>query len=187
MARVLIVYASQHGQTRRVAQRIATTLLQRGHAAELIDAEHTPPTLDLRDVEAVLVGSPVIGSQYRPSVVRFARKHREQLQRLPTAFFSVGLAVASRTSDGRAQTFKVVEKLIEKSGWRPGQVELIAGALPYSRYGWLTRFVMRRIAAHEGGDTDVSRDYEYTDWPAVDRFTSAFVDAHLSAPAAANA
>ena len=97
-----------------VAQRIATTLLQRGHTAELIDAEHTRPTLDLRNFEAVLVGSPVIGSQYRPSVVRFARKYRQQLQRLPTAFFSVGLAVASRTSDGRAQTLKVVEKLIEK-------------------------------------------------------------------------
>jgi menaquinone-dependent protoporphyrinogen oxidase len=31
---------------------------------------------------------------------------------------------------------------------------------------------MRRIAAKEGGDTDTSRDYEYTDWPAVDRFAS---------------
>jgi menaquinone-dependent protoporphyrinogen oxidase len=29
---------------------------------------------------------------------------------------------------------------------------------------------MRRIAAAEGGETDTSRDYEYTDWAAVERF-----------------
>ena len=27
---------------------------------------------------------------------------------------------------------------------------------------------MRRIAAKEGGDTDTSRDYEYTEWKAVE-------------------
>ncbi|HEY1905234.1 MAG TPA: hypothetical protein VGG91_04290 [Myxococcaceae bacterium] len=35
---------------------------------------------------------------------------------------------------------------------------------------------MRRIASREGGDTDTSRDYEYTDWAAVDRCAVEFVD-----------
>jgi menaquinone-dependent protoporphyrinogen oxidase len=34
---------------------------------------------------------------------------------------------------------------------------------------------MRRISAKEGGDTDTSRDYEYTDWAAVDRFARELV------------
>jgi menaquinone-dependent protoporphyrinogen oxidase len=33
---------------------------------------------------------------------------------------------------------------------------------------------MKRIARKEGGPTDTSRDYEYTDWEAVDRFADAF-------------
>ena len=45
-----------------------------------------------------------------------------------------------------------------------------AGALRYSRYGWLKRRLMRSIARREGGDTDTSRDHVYTDWDAVDRF-----------------
>lgn len=65
---------------------------------------------------------------------------------------------------------KVVEKFIENTGWRPQRIELIAGALPYSRYNFLVRFIMRRISAKEGGDTDTSHDYEYTDWNAIDRF-----------------
>jgi menaquinone-dependent protoporphyrinogen oxidase len=63
-----------------------------------------------------------------------------------------------------------------ETGWHPRRVELVAGALPYTRYNFLVRFVMRRISRKEGGDTDTSRDYEYTDWAAVDRFAAEFAD-----------
>jgi menaquinone-dependent protoporphyrinogen oxidase len=36
------------------------------------------------------------------------------------------------------------------------------------------RLLMRMIVGHAGGDTDTTRDYEYTDWDAVERFTDAF-------------
>ena len=103
------------------------------------------------------------------------RKHQATLARAPSAFLSVGLAVASRTSDGRAQTMPIVERFVSQTGWRPQRVELVAGALPYSKYNVLVRFVMRRIARAEGGDTDTSRDYEYTDWSALERFVGDFV------------
>ena len=108
--------------------------------------------------------------------MRFVKAHRTGLDRVPTLFFSVGLAVVSKIGDGRAQTMRIVEKLVAETGWRPGRVELVAGALPYTRYNFLVRFVMRRIAAKEGGDTDTSHDHEYTDWSAVERFAVEFVD-----------
>jgi menaquinone-dependent protoporphyrinogen oxidase len=104
--------------------------------------------------------------------VRFVRRYKGPLDRARAAFFSVGLAVASRTSDGRAQTLELVERFVQRTGWRPARIELIAGALPYSKYNFLIRFIMRRISGKEGGDTDTSRDYEYTDWDAVDRFAA---------------
>ncbi len=33
---------------------------------------------------------------------------------------------------------------------------------------------MKRIAAKAGGDTDTTRDYEYTDWSAVNKFALDF-------------
>lgn len=33
---------------------------------------------------------------------------------------------------------------------------------------------MKRIARKEGGDTDTSRDWEYTDWDSVEAFAAAF-------------
>lgn len=170
MANVLIVYATKEGQTGKIARRIAQTLRAMGHGAELLDVEHSTDPLDLESFQAILVGGPIHAGGYPRSVVRFVTTYKNVLEHVPSAFFSVGLAVASRTSDGRAQTLEVVERFVKRTGWRPERVELVAGALTYSKYNFLVRFVMRRISAHEGGDTDTSRDYEYTDWPAVDRF-----------------
>jgi menaquinone-dependent protoporphyrinogen oxidase len=176
MANILIVYATREGQTEKIARRLAETLAARGHTPELFDADHESAKVNLERFHSVVVGGPIHAQGYPRAIVRFVRRHRKYLGSIPSAFFSVGLAIASRTSDGRAQTLEVVEGFVRRTGWRPRRVELIAGALPYSKYNPLIRFIMRRIAAKEGGDTDTSRDYEYTDWAAVDRFAREFVD-----------
>jgi len=186
MANVLIIYASRNGQTRKIAERIATVLRLRRHGVELLDAGRLPPTLDLSRVQAVLVGSPIIATGYLRPIVRFVQEYRPALQRVPTLFFSVGLALLSKVSDGRAQTMKIVDRFIAQTGWRPGRVELVAGALPYTKYNFLVRFLMRRIARKEGGETDTSRDHEYTDWGAVDRFALEFVERATRRPAPAS-
>jgi menaquinone-dependent protoporphyrinogen oxidase len=175
MATALVVYATQEGQTEKIAKRIAGTLRLAGHSVKLVDVDHSMGPIPLGRFDAVFVGAPIHAGGYPRAVLRFARTHRSLLDRVPSAFFSVGLAVASRTSDGRAQTMPLVERFIERSGWRPSRVELVAGALMYSKYNPLVRFVMRRISAAEGGDTDTTHDYEYTDWAAVDRFALDFV------------
>lgn len=174
MANILIVYATREGQTEKIARRMATTLREAAHSAELLDADHPSPGLDVSRFDGIIVGAPLHGRGYPHSILRFVRGERERLARLPSAFFSVGLAVASRTVDGRAQTRPIVDEFLSQAAWRPEHVELIAGALPYSKYNFIIRFVMKRISAKSGGDTDTSRDYEYTDWADVDRFAREF-------------
>ena len=62
------------------------------------------------------------------------------------------------------------------AGWHPERVVPVAGALRYSQYNFLVRFVMKRIARKSGGSTDTTRDHDYTDWAALDRFVSEFAD-----------
>ncbi len=184
MATVLVVYSTHDGQTRKIAERIATVLRVRRHVVELLDAARAPRTLDLARFQAVFIGSPLHAKGYLAPVVRFVREHKTALARVPTLFFSVGLAVLSKVHDGRAQTMVIVDKLLAETGWRPRRIELVAGALPYTRYNFLVRFVMRRISKAEGGDTNTSRDYEYTDWAAVDGFAVEFVEDVTATPAA---
>ena len=188
MAEVLVLFATREGQTEKIARRMAAVLEAKGHRVQLRDVDRSSRELDLRRYGVIFVGSPVRVGSYLGSVTRFVQAQREALERIPSAFFSVSLAVAphggERKSDGRAETLRVVEKFTRATGWTPRRIELIAGALPYSKYNFLVRFVMRRISAHAGGDTDTSRDYEYTDWNAVDRFASDFVDEALRSPPA---
>jgi menaquinone-dependent protoporphyrinogen oxidase len=183
--KILIAYATRQGQTGKIARHIAAVLGEQGQAHELWDLDQPPGELDLGQFAAAIVAAPIHVGGYPPSVVSFLRRERARLNALPSAFLSVGLAIASKTSDGRAQTLPIVGKLFERTGFHPRQTELVAGALKYSKYGFLTRYVMRRIAGKEGGDTDTSRDYEYTDWSALDRFTRAFADEVTSRVSAA--
>ena len=174
MAHVLVVYATHDGHTRKIAERIATVLRVHRHVVELLDATLSRD-VDLTRFDAVFIGSPMRAQSYLRPVVRFVRMHRPALERIPSLFFSVNLAVLNKT-DGRAQTMELVNKLLAETGWHPRRIELVAGALPYTRYNFLVRFIMKRIVRKQGGDTDTSRDYEYTDWAAVDRCAVEFVE-----------
>jgi hypothetical protein len=56
--------------------------------------------------------------------------------------------------------------------WRePG-----GGALRYSEYSPLKRFVVRLFVRLAGGDGETSRDHEYTDWRAVAQFADRFAE-----------
>jgi menaquinone-dependent protoporphyrinogen oxidase len=172
MASIAIAYATRKGQTLKVAEHLAAEIHMAGHHVQVIDTDRLPRALHLHQVDAVIVAAPIHGGKYPPSIVRFARAHGGELARIPTAFCSIGLAVASRTTGGRAKTQAVVDAFQRETAWRPSRTELVAGALKYTKYNFVIRFVMRRIAAANGGDVDTSRDYEYTDWEALDRFAA---------------
>ena len=50
----------------------------------------------------------------------------------------------------------------------------VAGAVPYTKYNWLKKWVMKRVVAKAGGGTDSTRDYEYTDWDDLRAFAREF-------------
>ena len=77
---------------------------------------------------------------------------------------------ANPDAEHTATAQKLIHDLEARTGCDPDLVGLFAGALVYTQYGWMKRRIMRAIARKEGGHTDLTRDYEYTDWAAVDQF-----------------
>lgn len=176
MANVLIVYGTTEGQTAKIAQQIADAGRRLGHE---VDVRHAPDLTqsDLEDRAAVVVGGSLHQGRYQRGVRDFVERHRAWLDARPSAFFSVSLAAASRNPDERAAARTIAEKFVAAAGWTPQRIESFAGALRYTRYGWLKRMLMKYIAGKEGGDVDTSRDFEYTDWDAVTRFAQSFFGA----------
>jgi menaquinone-dependent protoporphyrinogen oxidase len=63
-------------------------------------------------------------------------------------------------------------------------VELVGGAMAYTRYDPVTRWIIKLINRRKGGPTDTSRDHEFTDWTAVALFARRFA-ATVTEPAPA--
>lgn len=173
-----ILFATREGQTRRIAERIAADMRTAGAAVDVIDLKATRQ-IDLSTYDSVCVASSVHLGKHERAAVQFATKRRRELERLSASLVSVSLSEAGvedlkRPDDARAQSAADVQRVIagfvNETGWHPMRVFPVAGALVYTRYNWLLRWVMKQIARKAGGPTDTSRDHELTDWAAVDRF-----------------
>ena len=170
MSRVLIVYGSHDGQTRKIAEHMGGQLRVRGHEVEVADVRALADNFSLAGFDTVVVGAAVRMNKHPPAVVNFVRRHRDALARRRGGFFSVCMAIASPRADRRAQASHWPEDLFRGTGWRPPHVAIFAGALRYRHYNFLLRYIMKHIARSEGVSTDTSRNHEYTDWQAVERF-----------------
>ncbi|ODR83308.1 protoporphyrinogen oxidase [Haladaptatus sp. W1] len=185
MVSFLVVYGTGEGQTAKVADRIATVLTERGHDASAVDAAERPSKSDLESIDAFLVGASIHLGKHQTEISEFVRGNRETLTLRPTAFFQLSMSSATTDDERQAEAAAYVDEFLEETDWNPDRIGLFAGALRYSKYGFLKRLMMKRIAKEATGDTDTSRDYEYTDWHEVEAFATdfaAFVENRLGVP-----
>lgn len=173
MSNILIVFASHYGQTRLIAQRIATRLRELGHDVDLANASdgvaRVPPP---QDYEAVVLGSRVELGKHASCVLDYIREHREDLRRIPTAFFSVSMSAADKHSDTDPHHY--LEKTFASLGWAPTEKVAFAGGLPYRRYSWFMRLVMKQISKKAGHTTDTSKNHSFTSFTEVCEFADRF-------------
>ena len=170
MSAILIVHSSFDGQTERIAQRVGGILERGGHQVRVCPVDTRP---SVGDFDAVIVGGAVRMGTYARALRTWAREMAPALRMRPNAFFSVCLSAAgSRPHLEDAQ--RCVDKFKEQTGWEPHDWRIFGGALPYRRYNVALRLMMRFIVGRAGGDIDTSRDYEYTNWDAVEGFAAMF-------------
>lgn len=168
MIRMLVLYGTTEGQTARIAEALAGAMRAQGVEVELADAATRDPAPD--EYAAVVVAASVHAGGYQRSVKRWVHAHAPALFGRQTAFVSVCLGVLQHDPQVERELRTIKERFLTQTGWQPSVVKVVAGALPYTKYNWVKRWVMRRIVRKAGGDTDTSRDYEYTDWEDVRRF-----------------
>lgn len=177
MKPILVLYATREGHTRRIAEHIAAAIRARGYLADVIDAADLPPEFSIEDYEAAVLAASVHVGKHEKEMINFVQRFREELECMPAVFLSVSLSEAgaedaAATSEHRTQAAADVQRMIDaflkETGWHPSKVRGVAGALSYTKYNCLIRFVMKRIAKAQGASTDTSRDHELTDWEALD-------------------
>jgi len=183
MNRVLILYGTTDGHTRAVAQAIAEPMTRAGIDVTVIEAGTLEPLP--AGYDGIIVAASIHGGRYQDAVENWVRAHARDFGARPAAFVSVGLAVLQKSDQKvRTELGEIVDRFATRTGWRPPVVKQVAGALFYTRYNFFKRWIMKRIVAKAGGDIDISRDYDYTDWADVRAFGEAFGRQVVANPAA---
>jgi len=176
MTTILIVYGTTDGHTRKIAQVLAENLRAQFCSVDIVDSAGMLRSLSPEGYDGVIVTASVHIGDYQRAVANWVRANAQMLNLLPTAFISVCLAVLEKGTKPRQESLRIMRRFLDRCGWRPTITKMVAGAVPYTRYGWLKRMMMKRIVAKAGGGTDTTRDYEYTDWNDLRTFSRDFTE-----------
>jgi menaquinone-dependent protoporphyrinogen oxidase len=179
MKRILIVYGTVEGQTRKIASFIANDLQSRGCHVDVFDSENMPK-VNLTAYDGIIAGAPVHISKFPRHFRKWIKQNAADISLVPCAFFSVCLGILQKDNPKvQNEENKIVKNFLREVAWSPDHWCIFPGALVYSQYGWIKRQIMKAISKQAGRDTDVNRDYEYTDWLEVKKFSSDFLNNYV--------
>jgi menaquinone-dependent protoporphyrinogen oxidase len=165
---VLVAYASRHGSTVGIAERVAEGLQAAGMEAE---ARPVGDVGDLGSYDAVVIGAAAYLFHWLKEATRFVRRNRDELVRRPVWLFSSGpLGTDLVDEEGRdvletarPKEFDELRELIHPRGeqvffgaWNPDAAPI----------GVVER-AMRHLPA-----SDATPAGDFRDWDAIDAWTA---------------
>lgn len=166
---ILIAYATSEGHTGKVAAAIGERLAALGHQTLEVDLAKSMP--DPADFDAVVLGGSVHAGSFQDKLRCYVAAYAPRLNRMPSWFFGVSLSEGIGLGLFTHQTaVQQIDGFLGEFDWKPAEAFSVGGALLYREYAWPKRMLMKQIVRKNGGQTDTSRDWEYTDWDAVKAF-----------------
>ena len=166
--KILIVYASTEGQTRKICLFALQHLSKAGHTVALCPADAATGLVS-SDFDAAILAASVHAGRYQAPLVDFAKAHRAQLDKMKSLFLSVSLAAAGDAKEDWEGLARIVDGFTSETGWTPERVEHIAGAFRFSDYDFFKYWAMRWIESQKEPSATPGEDREYTDWPALEK------------------
>ncbi|MCA9939909.1 MAG: flavodoxin domain-containing protein [Anaerolineales bacterium] len=163
--RVLITYATKHGATAEIAEKIGQVLGQAGLRADVMSVERVT---DLTPYQAVVLGSAVYIGQWRKEAVKFLTTHEAMLAVRPLWLFSSG-----PTGEGdpaellQGWRFPEAQKaIIERI--QPRDVAVFHGEIDVEDLNLLEKWVSKNVKAPLG---------DFRDWEAITAWAVAIAEA----------
>ena len=124
---------------------------------------------DIHDFDRIVIGASIRYGHFNKKLYRFVENNAIYLEQKKTAFFGVNLT-ARKEGKNDPETNVYVRKFLQRIKWRPKLAAVFAGALFYPHYKWFDRVMIRFIMRITGGETDTTKEIEYTDWEKVKQF-----------------
>lgn len=170
MRRILVAYATCHGSTAEIAQRIADRLQVSG---DTVDCRPMTEVNSADAYDAVVAGSPIHDQAWLPEAIGFLTRYGPALVRDPVWLFSVGMPGAlPRRVQGWAmqeegQMAARLSPLVQARGHR-----LFSGVVRSEHLTPRGRMKFRVMGGRYG---------DFRDWPAIDEWADS-IAAELQVP-----
>ena len=168
MSKILVVYSTTDGHTRRICERLQQVMAQQGHTAT-VEPLAQADALDLAGFDKIVIGASIRYGKHQPMVKQFIERHQALLESKANAFFTVNI-VARKPEKNRPDTNPYLIKFLRTLSWQPQLLGVFAGKLDYPRYRFVDRFMIRLIMFMTNGPTDPKAVIEFTDWQQVEAF-----------------
>jgi menaquinone-dependent protoporphyrinogen oxidase len=178
VSRILLLYSSVYGHTRKIAEFIQADAASRGDVVDVRPLAQG--AADSASYDAIVVGSSIRHGKHHAEVMEFVRAQQGVLESRPSAFFSVSL-IARKPARQTPETNQYVREFLARSPWKPQLIGIFGGVLDYQRYRVFDRYAIRLIMTLTRGPTDLHTNVEFTDWDKVREFSrglSALAAAH---------
>jgi menaquinone-dependent protoporphyrinogen oxidase len=172
--RALVAYASRHGSTAGIAERIATGLIEAGFDVDVKSVDDTGP---IEDYDAFVIGSAAYMFHWLKEATRFVKRHRTLLASKPVWLFSSGPLGTELVDDegndvleaSRPKEFDELEPMILPQG-----TKVFFGA-------WDPKGppvgLAERMMAHVPAAKDALPAGDFRDWDAIDEWSSGIATA----------
>jgi menaquinone-dependent protoporphyrinogen oxidase len=149
---VLVAYASKHGSTQEIAERIAEKLRQLGKEAEVqpVDAVKNPGSY-----EALVIGSAVYYGSWLKEATEWVHRNQAVLAQRPVWLFSSG-PLGTDVKDAEQQPKEMAEF---QQAIRPRDEQIFFGALDHHKLSFPERMVVKAVKGPEG---------DFRDWQAIE-------------------
>ena len=175
---VLVVYASKHGTTQGIAERIAETLRRQGLDAVLQPAGSV--FADLDGFDAFVVGGAAYMGSWLKEVTAFVRRNQATLAARPTWLFSSG-PLGTEMTDAQGQDLLAVSEPKEfvefKETVSPRGTQVFFGALDPGKLGLSERLV-RSLPAGRA----LLPEGDFRNWQAIEAWAESIAHELVSVP-----
>ena len=162
-----IIYSSVDGQTLKICNKLRDELLKKDQDIELFSIEDFNE--DVINYDRLIIGSSVRYGIHNKKIIEFIKTHKEHLDSIRTAFFSVNL-VARKPEKRTPDTNPYVIKFFKTVDWKPNMIEVFAGKIDYKIYSFFDRIMIQFIMWMTKGPTNSDAEIEYTNWDRVKEF-----------------
>jgi len=173
--KVLIIFETVEGQTRKIAEFVERQIRSAGHEVQLFNTEGRLGSLSFDGIDKVVLAAPVHERRHPRAFEVFVSASLPELMARQTLLISVSLKAAF--PEGTEEARDYLTEMEMRTGFEPTKEVLAAGAVRTSSYGYYESQIVQNVAL-DGRDVElIDGVREFTDWNALAVETDSFLKA----------